>query len=760
MTDHLQDHEVTVPNRDAADDPTPQSADVVRLDAVRTPQPEPATGPGTGTGSVVPVPGDDTPPTTSDGLADGLADGQGARVDQPGAAERGDWLAELAERAKDRAPIVPSWLRSRAEALATLKWISAHYAYVAGYHATRTPKYAAKLGVRAPRGLFRLVAGFVGWTFDLEGVPVRLATVAKADPEAYLKLSRQRDARVRLRVWVAGLTLLAVVSGGMAIAAKAPAVAQWAALALLVAVLGVVGRPADRPLIDRAVIPTAREKLTSDVVVRALGALGISAINQALAKDARNGIKFVAPITRDGPGWRADVDLPYGVTVAEVMDKRDKLASGLRRQLGCVWPEPVPDAHTGRLLLWVGDQDMNKARQPAWPLARTGGADVFKPTPFATDQRGRFAGLTLMFVSVIIGSIPRMGKTFLLRLLALIAALDVRTRLYLFDLKGTGDLSPLGPCAHRYRAGEEDEDIDYALASMRELKDELRRRAKVIRELPKDICPENKVTPDLASNKTLGLCPIVICVDECQVWFEHPVHGDEFEAICTDLVKRGPALGMVLVLATQRPDAKSLPTGISANAVVRLCLKVMGHTENDMVLGTSAHKNGVKATMFSFADKGICYFAGEGENPRIVRSVYVDAPTAEKIALRARAARERAGTLSGYALGEEFDTDTGPATDLLADIAAVVHEPKLWSETVVARLAELRPNIYGPWGALEADARAAQLTAALKPHGIKTGQVWGTTPDGKGANRRGITRDDITNAITHRDEKVGPRGVL
>lgn len=210
-------------------------------------------------------------------------------------------------------------------------------------------------------------------------------------------------------------------------------------------------------------------------------------------------------------------------------------------------------------MLWVGDQDMNKAKQPAWPLMRTGAADLFKPTPFATDQRDRFVGLTLMFVSVIIGSIPRMGKTFLLRLLGIIAALDPRTALYLFDLKGTGDLSPLAPCAHRYRAGEEAEDIEYGLLAMRELKDELRRRAKVIRDLPPDLCPENKVTPQLASTKHLGLHPIVIEVDECQVWFEHPTHGEEFEAICTDLVKRGPALGMVLILATQRPDAKACP---------------------------------------------------------------------------------------------------------------------------------------------------------------------------------------------------------
>ena len=69
----------------------------------------------------------------------------------------------------------------------------------------------------------------------------------------------------------------------------------------------------------------------------------IAGINQALARQAK-AIGFPAPITRDGPGWRADVDLPPGVTVGEVMDRRDKLASGLGRTLGCVWPEGNADA--------------------------------------------------------------------------------------------------------------------------------------------------------------------------------------------------------------------------------------------------------------------------------------------------------------------------------------------------------------------------------------------------------------------------------
>ncbi len=48
-----------------------------------------------------------------------------------------------------------------------------------------------------------------------------------------------------------------------------------------------------------------------------------------------------------------------------------------------------------------------------------------------------------MFASVIIGAIPRMGKTFLLRLLLLICALDLRVEIHAYDFKGTGDLKPI-----------------------------------------------------------------------------------------------------------------------------------------------------------------------------------------------------------------------------------------------------------------------------------------------------------------------------
>ncbi|QIP75188.1 cell division protein FtsK [Streptomyces sp. VN1] len=658
------------------------------------------------------------------------------------------YLGRLAG-AKRRA-VVPLWLRSVAELKTASGWVARHYAHTAGYHALRAPVYAARLALQAPTGAARFVGGTMRWVADREGEPVRLAAVRREDAAEYLKLSRQRDGRVRLRTLVAVLALFVGVGSALAIYVLAPDWLQALSVGAVVLALGSAGRKADAPVLHKAVeLPTV-PKLTSDIVLRALGALGIPAINQAQGK-GRDGFTFTAPITRDGPGWRAEGDLPYGVTVTDVIERRDRLASGLRRPLGCVWPEAVPDEHTGRLVLWVGDQDLKSARKPAWPLLKSGSVDLFKPVPYGTDQRGRWVEVTLMFIAGVIGAIPRMGKTFLLRLLLLIAALDPRAEVHSYDMKGTGDLDPVGEkVSHRHGVGEEEETLQYALADFRALREELRRRTKVIRSLPRDICPESKVTSELASKRSLGLHPVVIGVDECQVLFEHADYGKEFEEIATDLVKRGPATGIVLLLATQRPDAKSLPTGISANAGARWCLKVMGQTENDMVLGTSSYKRGVRATMFAWGDKGLHYFVGEGADARIVSSTFVDAPGAETIAARARTTREKAGLLSGYALGEAPEALAGPAYDLLADVAAVVaeKEERVWNERIAARLAELRPDVYGGW-------KGENVTSALKPHGIRTRDVAGTTDDGTRTTRRGITRADLLKTIAERNEKPG-----
>lgn len=646
--------------------------------------------------------------------------------------------------AEKRKPILPPWLRDRTEFTTVAKHTAGRLGYATAYHGARLPWYAVQLAAMSPRGACRFIAATNRWVWDREAAPLRDHAVRQEDAAEYLTLARLRGNRVRLRGLVAVVAAVFGVSFALWLYVMAPAF-LWVFAAGGVLTLGYFGQQPDAPVIGPAVMRTELQKLTGTIVLRALESIGNPRIAAAIKKGGdMNGMRFTSEITRDGPGYRADLDLPYGVTPEDVMEERQALASGLRRKLGCVWPSGDPDEHEGRLVLWVGDKPMNETTKPAWPLLKDGQVDLFKPVVFGNDQRMRDIVVTLMFASVVIGSIPRMGKTFLLRLLLLIAALDPRAELYGFDFKGTGDLGPLEPVMHRYRSGEEDEDLLYVLHAMRELKEELRRRAKVIRSLPKSRCPESKVTPALASDKSLGLHPIVVGFDECQVPFEHEKYGAELESICTDIAKRGPALGIVGMFATQRPDAKSLPPGISANAVLRFCLKVMGHTANDMVLGTGAYKAGIRATMFSRSDRGICWMSGEGDDPQIVASAFVDGPGAEKVVARARQLREEYGNITGHALGEGPSATVG--MDILGDVLKVVaaDEKAVWCERIADRLAELRPDTYGEW-------KGESVTAAVKPWGIKTGQVWGTTDDGEGANRRGIKRADVVQAVTRRE---------
>lgn len=161
---------------DRRDEPAEdKGAEVVHLDAARAgrhPYSQPASEPDQSA----------TPPAATSANTPVL-EGEFVQVDQPGGPDS-DWRAVLEEKARTPRPIVPLWLRSRAEAIQTLRWVSLHYAHVAGYQLVRTPMYAGRLVKRSPRGFVRLVGGMARWTFDLEGEPVRLAAVQKADPEA------------------------------------------------------------------------------------------------------------------------------------------------------------------------------------------------------------------------------------------------------------------------------------------------------------------------------------------------------------------------------------------------------------------------------------------------------------------------------------------------------------------------------------------------------------------------------------------------
>jgi DNA segregation ATPase FtsK/SpoIIIE, S-DNA-T family len=91
-----------------------------------------------------------------------------------------------------------------------------------------------------------------------------------------------------------------------------------------------------------------------------------------------------------------------------------------------------------------------------------------------------------------------------------------------------------------YGNGFDDETIAACVAFFEWLFTECERRSKRIDfYAAKGMCPENKVTPELASLKGSGLHPLVCFVDEIQNLFLHKQFGKAAGEIAEKVIKLG-----------------------------------------------------------------------------------------------------------------------------------------------------------------------------------------------------------------------------
>ncbi|MEV0944549.1 cell division protein FtsK [Micromonospora wenchangensis] len=720
---------------DLTDPTTGPAAEVVDLDAARSRRQASTTDPDDGTDLA------DNPDDDID--AESVDDGPGR---DGGPVDMADPIpADVLARQRERRPILADWARSGRALRAAVKHQSKDAGYVTAYHGVRLPKYAVKALAWAPIGAVRGIGQALRWASAEEGNwHLRQAAATRGDADTWLKLDARRQRQSVWRWWVLAAGT-AGTGAGLIVLSFGPEWWRWAAAAVVVPWLATRGRPADRPLTDRVSEGTRYRKLTADLVRRALTSLQLAAINSAVAKDPK-AISFPVDIHRDGPGHLAVVDLPYGVEAAEVVARRGKLASAMRLPLDQVWPEPAP-GHTGRLALWVGYEPASQMKQPPWPLlAGTARVDVFKPFAFATTPRLDTVAVDLMFRNFLFGGQPGSGKTFALRDLILAAALDPRAEIRGYELKGVGDFAVLEPVMAEYGNGFDDDTLARCFAFIEWLYEECRRRSKRIEHYARlGKAPENKVTPELASLKGSGLHPLVAWFDELQELMTSK-YGKDAGELLEKVIKLGRALGVIIMIGTQIPDKDSLPTGITRNVNSRFCLSVADQTANDMILGTSAYKNGHRATVFQpVIEAGWGILRGFGPKAAAVRSFYVDTTAAARIIARAVALRQAAGTLP---TPDEQTRTVAPVADVLGDLARVWpgDEKKAWNETLCALLAELRPTVYGGW-------ESAQLTAALKPHPAITVTAVGKRIDGEQTTKRGIVHAELLAAIAERDRK-------
>lgn len=642
-----------------------------------------------------------------------------------------------------RAPIVPPSMRPGAlpaTAVAAVKRGS----YVAAFHALRSPRYLIKTLLWSPVGVVRGVWLLIYWARDLEGHTIRQHTATRNQVKEYLDLSKQRDRRVgpRMRILFAGLAAAAVLV--WLLLAVAPHWLRWPVLALALIASAIRGRPVDKPITDRVTVGERFIKLTAVMCRTALMATLPEKIKEPGA------VTFPRDIYRDKTGWTAIVQLPLGTVVADVLDRRDRLASGFRLPMSQVWPRAVdghpedPDRHRanpGLLRIWVADVPVTMMRQPPWPLLRGGKADYFRALPAGFDEQLSQVRWSLDQKNSLFGGMPGSGKTLAMRVVALGAVLDPSVVPIIFELKGTGEFDAFEPICPRgmYGSGPDEDTKARAAASIAWLLEECERRARLVSGYAKQGLNSTSNGNRAMVDRDVRLRPILAIYDEIQELITDKDIGKAVVGMLTSLIKRGRALLIHVMIGTQRIDKESVPRGISSNIANRACFAVPSHVEVDLVLGTGAYNAGARPTTFHTAtdgdsgDSGWCWRAGSGPMAPF-RFAFVANEQARTVLGRVIAERTRLGVMPAD------DDEDLTFRDWLADVRDVFRAGEAWVswDQIADRLAEDQPGVYR-------DVTKDTVSAQLRSLGVES-------RNGRQGNQilKGARREDLTTAIEAR----------
>jgi S-DNA-T family DNA segregation ATPase FtsK/SpoIIIE len=471
--------------------------------------------------------------------------------------------------------------------------------------------------------------------------------------------------------------------------------ALWIAGSLLSTTLAIVGRKKDGGPGRKAVLSGPRS-LNWTMDPRLL----VDAFQDAKLIGKDETLRLVERATHTSGGWAMIVDLPATRKAADVIKNREALASALAVDEVQLIVERTRgnSGHAGRVSMWVADRDPYASPPLPTPLRNAPRWDAWKPVPFGRDARGRPVDLPLVWTSLLVGAIPRQGKTFAARLAATGLILDPHTRLYVADFKAGKDWDAVAQVAHRFMSGDDPAHVLALISWLTELVAEVQSRYRRMRELDDTVCPESKVTPEMSRDNAVDMPVTAVFIDEVQVPLEDrtPVKvedrrisaGEHIGELLTWLAKKGPAAGIVLVLATQRPDAKTIPSGLRAVLGSRFALRLMDWRDSNIVLGEQMNTRGYDSSRLMASHKGVGILRPDGDAQAgtelialTVRTYYMPNKDWQTICHRGRVLREAEGTLSGHAAGPDTDPAlaigaghsgvTQPATELPEPLASV-----------------------------------------------------------------------------------------
>lgn len=386
-------------------------------------------------------------------------------------------------------------------------------------------------------------------------------------------------------------------------------------------------------------------------------------------------INCVVPPMPVGAGYRTTVDLPRGLTVDKVKTKRGEFASALA--VDSAFMSIEKGSHDGRMRLWVAVDDPFRSGPKRSPLLDLERWNAWQPAPYGDTPSGLEVPLRLIYSNYLGGGKPRSGKTFSARTAVAPYILDPRPRIFCANGKGDAAWNAIGQVAVEYVNGRGN-DAAWRVNAMLD---------RIIAEM------DDRFSKMSGSRITEadGLEQWVVIVDEVHLYTANSELTDErvrgkkdaplgqvIAYKLTDIVKIGPAAGIILVLLTQKPGDTSIPADLRDQMGTRAASKVMNYQTSNQILGNLSPL-GYDASRISSQHKGVVILVPDMDEDVLggldlddyptVRVHLIDDDDFEMLCGRGRELRLEAGTL------EHGDGETdAPATDGITDADIVASE--------------------------------------------------------------------------------------
>ncbi|MDX2974487.1 FtsK/SpoIIIE domain-containing protein [Kribbella solani] len=282
-------------------------------------------------------------------------------------------------------------------------------------------------------------------------------------------------------------------------------------------------------------------------------------------------------------GWTARIKLRRGQHWTDAVNAIPKLESAFGSRIGSLRAEPVNDDAAAFTLRMI---EIDPHAEPIeWtPTPAKRATSIRRPLTIGVFEDGTEINVSFLRKHAMIGGATDSGKSGVLNVIIARIAECNDTALWGIDLKEGMELSPWSKVLSRPVATNSDAAETLLSAAI----DELERRAQFLTSSgQREWTPE----PDAPA--------LYVIIDE------YAELSKRAQKLADSISRRGRALCINLVIATQRPTQKSMGEGsaLRSQMNIRICLRVNERPDVDLILGAGKLASGWDTTKFDAPGK-------------------------------------------------------------------------------------------------------------------------------------------------------------